>query len=268
MASQPEGAVVVAAAGISEDDGKRHLAVAEIVADALAHGRRVGGVVDRVVDELESDAEIAAIGVERLFDRFVALGDHRRDPAGGGEQGRGLGGDDLEILVLDGFDPALGGELVDLALGDDRRGARQDAQHLEAAILDHQLEAAREEEIADQHAGRIAPDDVGGARPRLQARAVDDVVVEQGGGVDELDRGGELVVAGAAIIEQAGAGQGQHRPHPLAAAGDEMAGKLRDQGDVALHPIEDDGVDMVEVGRDQLDHRIERRAAAGERAEG
>ena len=80
----------------------------------------VGGIVDRVVDQLEGDAEIAAIGVERLLVRLAALGDHRGDPAGGGEQGRGLGGDDLEIVVLAGLDPALGGQLVDLALGDHR----------------------------------------------------------------------------------------------------------------------------------------------------
>ena len=104
-------------------------------------------------------------------------------------------------------------------------------QHLEAAVLDHQLEAAREQEVADQDARRIAPDDVGGAPAAPQARAVDDVVVEQGGGVDELDRGGELVVAGALIIEQPGAGEGQHRPHPLAAAGDQVAGELGDQRD-------------------------------------
>ena len=60
------------------------------------------------------------------------------------------------------------------------------------------------------------------------------------------------------IIEQPRAGQGQHRPHPLAAAGDEVAGQLGDQRHLALHPVEDDRVDVVEVGRDQLDHRVER----------
>ena len=168
-----------------------------------------------------------------------------------------------EILVLAGLDPALRGQLLDLALGDHRRGARQDPEHLEAAVLDHQLEAAREQEVADQNRGRIAPDDVGGALAAPEARAVDDVVVEQGRGVDEFHRRGEPVVARARIIEQPRAGQSQHRPHPLAAAGDQVAGELGDQGDVALHAIEDDRVDMVEIGRDELDHRVERRRGAG-----
>ena len=91
IASRQKRALVVGAAGIGEDDRQGDLAVAEIVADALAHRRRVGGIVDRVVDQLEGDAEVAAIGVERLLDRLAALGDDRGDPAGGGEQGRGLG---------------------------------------------------------------------------------------------------------------------------------------------------------------------------------
>ncbi len=85
--------------------------------------------------------------------------------------------------------------------------------------------------------------------------------------MDELDRGGELVMARARIIEQPRAGEGQHRPHPLAAAGDQVAGELGDQRDVALHPLEDDRVDMVEIGRDELDHRIERRRAGRAAAE-
>ena len=105
-------------------------------------------------------------------------------------------------MLLAGLDPALGGQLVDLALGDHGRGVAEDPQHLEAAVLDHQLERSAEQEIADQHARRIAPDEVGGALAAAHSRAVDDIVVEQGRGVDELDRGGELVMARAGIAEQ------------------------------------------------------------------
>src|SRR3546814_16448321 len=60
----PELAFVGAAARIGEDDRQGDLAVAKIVADALAHRLGVGDIVDRVVDELKGDAEIAAEGVE------------------------------------------------------------------------------------------------------------------------------------------------------------------------------------------------------------
>src|SRR3546814_12880384 len=74
---------------------------------------------------------------------------------------------------------------------------------------------------------RVAPDDVGGAFPPPQVRSVDDIVVEQGGGVDEFDRGGEPVVAVAGIAQQRRARERQHRPHALAAARDQLPGKDR-----------------------------------------
>ena len=62
------------------------------------------------------------------------------------------------------------------------------------------------------------------------------------------------------IAEQRGARERQHRPHALAAAGDQVAGELGDQRDLALHPLEDDRVDVVHVAR--------RRAASSDRATG
>ena len=59
------------------------------------------------------------------------------------------------------------------------------------AVRDHQLEGAGEQEVADQHAGLVAPDRVGGGHAAPQVALVDHIVVQQGGGVDELDRGGE-----------------------------------------------------------------------------
>ena len=63
----PEVAVGLAAAGVGEDHRQGHLAVAKIVADALAHGLGVGRIIDRVVGQLEGDAEVAAVGFEREF---------------------------------------------------------------------------------------------------------------------------------------------------------------------------------------------------------
>ena len=63
----PEPAIFRRTARVGEDNGKRHLAFAEIVAGVLAQGRRVRDVVDRVVDELERDAQVAAVRVERRF---------------------------------------------------------------------------------------------------------------------------------------------------------------------------------------------------------
>ena len=104
-------------------------------------------------------------------------------------------------------------------------------QHVEAgqrADLDHHPERLAEQEIADQHAGLVAPQH---ARRQLAAphvALVDDVVVQQRRGVHELDRRRELDMAVAAIAAEARGRQRQHRPQPLAARRDEVVGDLRD----------------------------------------
>ena len=77
------------------------------------------------------------------------------------------------------------------------------------------------------------------SRPRRSSLEVDDVVVQQRRGVDELDGGGERDVALAAIAAEPGAAEGQHRPQPLAAGRDDMAGELRDQRHRAVHALDD-----------------------------
>ena len=259
----PERAFFLAAARIGEDHRQGHLALAEVVALGLAHFGGVGIVIERVVDQLERDAEVAAVFVERLLLALGPLGNHRRDPAGGSEQRGGLRADDIEIAFLAGRDLALGGELVDLALGDHCRGVAEDLEHLQAAVLDHQLERAAEQEIAYQHGGRIAEHDVRRRLAAPEVRSVDHVVVQKRRGVDEFDRGGELVMARALVADELGPGERQHRPHPLAAARDQMPGERRDQRDFALHPLEDHRVDGVHRGGGKIEDRRQRGLGTG-----
>ena len=90
----PEDALGLAAAREGQEHGQGDLALAEIVADALAQAGLARAVVQRVVDQLEGDAEIVAIGRERRLLGGRAVGDDGTDLAGGAEQGTGLGGDD------------------------------------------------------------------------------------------------------------------------------------------------------------------------------
>ncbi len=254
----PELAFLRVAAGVGEDYRQGHLALAEIVAPVLAHLGRVGRIVERVVDQLERDAEVATVIVERLLLRVAAFGDHRRNAAGGGEQRGGFRADDVEIALFAGGDLALRGQLGNLALRDDRAGGAEDLQHFQAAILCHQLERAAEQEIADQHGRRIAEDDVRRRLAPAHLTAIDHIVVQQRGGMDELDRGGELVVARAVIADQLRPGERQHRAQPLASARDQVTRKARDKRNFALHPIEDHGVDRVHSRRGEREHRIDR----------
>ena len=62
-------------------------------------------------------------------------------------------------------------------------------------VLDHQLEGAGEQEVADQDAEALLPNTaLALARPRRSCAFVHHVVVQQRGGVDELDAGGEVHV--------------------------------------------------------------------------
>ena len=74
-------------------------------------------------------------------------------------------------------------------------------EHLQRAVLHHQLEGAREQEIADQHGGLVAEHRVGRGQPAAQQALVHHVVVQQRGGVDELDAGGELDVPRVALAD-------------------------------------------------------------------
>src|SRR3546814_20488362 len=61
----PERALRLVAARLGEDDGQRHLALSDIVAGLLAHRLGVGHVIYTVVDQPQTDTEVADISTER-----------------------------------------------------------------------------------------------------------------------------------------------------------------------------------------------------------
>ncbi len=114
------------------------------------------------------------------------------------------------------------------------------------------MERAGEQEVTDEDRGLVAEHGVGrGARPRRELARIDHVVVQQGGGVDELDAGGEARVPGPRVAAQLGGGQGQQRAQPFAAGGDDVRGELRDERDPAVHPRHDRAVAGRNIVLDQ-----------------
>ena len=228
----PESALGRIAAAVAEHHRQRDLALAKIVADALAEHRRLARIVERVVDELKSKPEIAAIGAQRCRLRFRPRRDHRADLRRRGEQRRGLGVDHRQIVVLGGLGVLGGDQLHHLALGDDRRRIRQDAQRAERADIDHHLEGLAEQEIADQHARLVAPQQPRRGLAPAKVALVDHVVMQQRRRMHELDAGREPHMAVAVIVAQLGRRQREHRAQALAARIDQMPGKLGDQLDI------------------------------------
>ena len=76
---------------------------------------------------------------------------------------------------------------------------------------------------------------IGGDLAPAQRAFVHHIVVQQGGGVDELHGGGELDVTVALIAAHLGGGEGQQRPQALAAGIDQMACQIGNQIDGAAH---------------------------------
>jgi len=151
-------------------------------------------------------------------------------------------------------------QLQHFAFGDGIGGVGEDLHHLDPLQLDHQLEAARVEEVADQHAGGVAEHGIGGLAAPAQVGLVDHVVMEQGGGVDELDHGGQLPGIAALVAQCAGREQEQHGPEALAAAGDDVLGHLVDQDHVRAQATADQGIHggHVRGGQGQDGGQVER----------
>ena len=187
---------------------------------------------------------------QRPFLRLRSTGQHRAQLCRRLEQLGGLAVNHRHITFFAGVGVMAVEQLHDLALGDGIGGIGQNFHDPHVADVDHHLERTGIQKVAHQHAGLIAPDGVGCFPSAAQIGFVHHVVVQQGGGVDELDDGGGVDVSVAGIA--AGARRQQHgrRPQPFATAVDDIAGQLVDQHHVGMELPADQGVDGAHVVRD------------------
>ena len=144
------------------------------------------------------------------------------------------------------------GELHDFAGGDGVGGVGEDAHHPHVVDFHHHLKCPGIEEVTDQHAGAIAPDQVGGLLAAAHVGRVHHVVVQQSGGVDELDNGGQRNVLPPAVAVGPGAQQGQGRAQPLAAAVDDVVRQGANQGHFGMQAVLNGPVDSGHVVGRQL----------------
>ena len=189
---------------------------------------------------------------------MLRAGEHRRDFGAGFEQPSGLAVDHFEIALLGGLGIVRIHELQHFAFGDHVGRVRHDLHDALRADRGHHLEGARVDEVADQHAGLVAEDVVSRGAAAALLRAVDHVVVQQRGGVHELDegRGFDVLV----VLDAAGAAgeHAQQGAQAFAAATDDVFGHLVDQRHGALEPGADHGVHRGQVGAHQGADLLER----------
>ena len=100
---------------------------------------------------------------------------------------------------------------------------------MKIALLHGNLEGLHVEPVTREHALGIAPLGVGGGAAAARLGFVDDVVVDERRGVDDLDHRSQLDRALAGVVHQLAGEQQQRRTQPLAAAGAEVLADLRDR---------------------------------------
>src|SRR5699024_9368568 len=133
-------------------------AFGKIVAGILAVLAAAAAIVQRVVDDLEGDAEIAAVAFHGIDDLLAAAGQYRRQSATGGEQAGRLAVDDVEVVGLGQRRIVAVHELHDFAFGQTIGGAGKDVHDDRVFQLHHHLECARVQKVAGQYTGAVAPD--------------------------------------------------------------------------------------------------------------
>ena len=233
------------------DERQRGLAFGEVVAEVLARLLDVAGVIENIVDELERRAEVHAVFGERDLRLSRGAAEDRAHLGRRLEELRRLVADHAQVAFLVGVGVVHVEELQHFSFGDDVGRIREHLHHAEAPRLDDHLEGARVEKIADEHGSRIAEFRVRGLPSAPEARFVDDVVVQERRGVDELDHRRELVPRASLAAESARREEHQRGPEPLAAAAHDVARDGADEEHVGGEALANHLVHALQIGVDR-----------------
>ncbi len=184
------------------------------------------------------------------FTLFVAGAGEGGGAVGRGfEQHRGLAADDVHVDLFGGAGIADSRQLQHFALGDHAGSLGEDLHDRHRAQFDHHFERARIKEVTHQHAWRVAPQGIGGGAATAHAGHVDDIVVQQGGGVQELDGGSQQAQVIAFATQCLAAQQHQQRAQALAAGRGNVVADFRYQRYTRRQLFLDDLVNGAEIVR-------------------
>ena len=181
------------------------------------------------------------------------LSRHGADPHAGREKVGGLAPDDVDVVALPHGEIAVALDLEQLALDHPQRHVREQAQDAQVVLREGHRHRLRVEEVAEEHGDVVAPARVHGEPAAAQVRVVDDVVVNERGGMDELDDGRVEDRAVALVACQTGGHQQHGGTNPLAAARLDVLPDLGDELHLRLDVADELAVHLLEVGADRLE---------------
>jgi polyisoprenoid-binding protein YceI len=235
----------------SMDQGKGYLSLLQVMTNALAKLFLAGNVIERIIHELERDAESHAEIAERLFASLRRLAEDGPCLAGCGEKDGGFAFNHFDIAFFGKVQVAGGYKLEHFPFRNDGSGSGEDPEHIQVAGGDHQGKGLGKEEIADENGRLVAPEGIGGGETAAEIGIVDNIIVEQGRRVNEFDHAGQGDMAVAPVPAQPGSKQQQGRPDPLTAAGEDVLSHLADQRDIRLEVLFELLFDIFQVFPDK-----------------
>jgi len=123
---------------------------------------------------------------------FVEAAENSAEAGAAAEEARGFVGGELQGVVFGDVDAADFFELEEFAFDHFLGEIDEDVEDVEIALLQGDVERLHVEPVAGENAAMIAPAGVGGGAAAAGVGAVDDVVVDQSGTVEEFDYGGKF----------------------------------------------------------------------------
>ena len=131
-----------------------------------------------------------------------------------------------------------------------------------AAVFDDHGRRAPVEKVARQHRAPVAPDRIRRRLSAAQLGEVHDIIVKQGGGVDEFECGSELNTARPRVATEFGRKQNQNGSQSLAPGREHVVADQRHQlahaVELFVHGVIDEPESFGHAGEQLTDARIER----------
>lgn len=222
------GGDVVAAGFEEEVDGEGEFAFFGVGVEGFARAVFVADHVEAVVVDLVGDAEEGAHAVEFVDDVRRHAGDPRGAFHGGGEEGGCFFADEFVVVRPGHVEVEEAGGLFDFALANVADDLGDHAAEFGVAEFGAHDHGVGEHDVAEEDGEFVAPEGVGCGFVAPGVGMVEDVVMDEGGHVDEFEHGGEGDVLG---FDAAGGTCGEEDE----AGTDEFALRFADLGHVVLH---------------------------------
>ena len=214
------------------DERERQLPFLEVLTDRLAEFLFIGHIIEGIIRDLEGAAQSYPEAGQRLDPAVCCISENAAYGAGRRDEDGCLLLDDRQVFLFGDADVPRLHQLKNFAFRHRVRGGGNKLEDGQVSVVGHQPERFGVEKVSDENTCRIAPDPVCRSLAASGVRMVDHIVMEQGGGVDELDDGRHGVAALPAVPAKFGSGQKQEGPESLAAAADQVMDDLRDESHV------------------------------------